>query len=86
MAGCRARCRLWPEGALEPAHIVVYLRSAGRISPHKPPAISLPAPPHVQLRDGELRFNGLELEALARAVGTPLDVYSQQLMLDAVAA
>lgn len=47
---------------------------------------TLPGQPHLARMDGTLRLEGVELEALARQHGTPLFVYSQQWMLDALAA
>jgi diaminopimelate decarboxylase len=49
-------------------------------------AISLPGQPHIAERDGLLHVEGVALDALAREHGTPLFVYSQQWMLDALAA
>jgi diaminopimelate decarboxylase len=48
--------------------------------------MSLPGSPHLARRSGELSLDGVGLEALARRFGTPLYVYSQAAMLDAVAA
>lgn len=48
--------------------------------------MSLPGSPHLARRHGELSFDGVGLEALARRFGTPLYVYSQLAMLDAVTA
>jgi diaminopimelate decarboxylase len=48
--------------------------------------MSLPGSPHLQRRGGALSLDGIDLEALARRFGTPLYVYSQRAMLDAVAA
>ena len=48
--------------------------------------MSLPGAPHLQRRDGVLTLDGVELAALAPRFGTPLYVYSQQSMIDAVAA
>jgi len=48
--------------------------------------MSLPGSPHLQRRSGALSLDGIDLEALARRFGTPLYVYSQRAMLDAVAA
>ena len=48
--------------------------------------MSLPGTPHLQRRDGALQLDGVDLDSLARRFGTPLYVYSQQSMLDAVGA
>jgi diaminopimelate decarboxylase len=48
--------------------------------------MSLPGAPHLQRRDGALQLDGVDLDSLARRFGTPLYVYSQQSMLDAVSA
>ena len=47
---------------------------------------SLPGAPHVARTDGVLMLDGLPLAALASKFGTPLYVYSQSAMLDALAA
>jgi diaminopimelate decarboxylase len=46
----------------------------------------LPGAPHLAREDGALTLDGLALDALAREHGTPLYVYSQDAMLDALAA
>jgi len=48
--------------------------------------LPLPGHPHIAQRDGALQVEGVSLDALARAHGTPLFVYSKQWMLDALAA
>ncbi len=48
--------------------------------------MSLPGTPYLARQGGELRLDGCSLEALAREFGTPLYVYSQRAMLDAVAS
>jgi diaminopimelate decarboxylase len=48
--------------------------------------MSLPGSPYLERRRTELLLDGCSLDALARAHGTPLYVYSQRAMLDAVAA
>ncbi len=48
--------------------------------------MSLPGAPHLQRRGGALQLDGVDLDSLARRFGTPLYVYSQQSMLDAVSA
>ena len=47
--------------------------------------MSLPGAPQLAREQGELRLDGCSLDALAREFGTPLYVYSQRAMLDAVA-
>ena len=46
----------------------------------------LPGAPHLAREDGALRLDGVPLAGLARRFGTPLYVYSQAAMLDALAA
>lgn len=46
----------------------------------------MPLPAHLTLRHGELHFEGVSLERLAREHGTPLFVYSKAAMLQALAA
>lgn len=46
----------------------------------------VPGHPHFAYREGELMAEGVSLRALAQAHGTPLMVYSQTAMLDALAA
>jgi diaminopimelate decarboxylase len=48
--------------------------------------MSLPGSPNLARQGAELRLDGCPLDALAREFGTPLYVYSQRAMLDAVAA
>ena len=48
--------------------------------------MSLPGAPQLAREHGALRLDGCSLDALAREFGTPLYVYSQRAMLDAVAA
>ena len=48
--------------------------------------MSLPGAPHLQRCNGALTLDGVELASLASQYGTPLYVYSQQSMIDAVAA
>ena len=48
--------------------------------------MNLPGAPYLARQDGELRLDGCPLDALAREYGTPLYVYSQRAMLDAVAS
>jgi len=48
--------------------------------------MSLPGAPYLARQGAELRLEGCSLDALARKFGTPLYVYSQRAMLDAVAA
>lgn len=48
--------------------------------------MSLPGAPYLARQGGELRLDGCSLDALAREFGTPLYVYSQLAMLDAVAS
>jgi diaminopimelate decarboxylase len=48
--------------------------------------MSLPGAPYLQRQGIELVLDGCSLDALAREFGTPLYVYSQRAMLDAVAA
>ncbi|AMM23888.1 diaminopimelate decarboxylase [Variovorax sp. PAMC 28711] len=50
------------------------------------PLTRLPGQPHIARRDGVLCVENVALDALARAHGTPLFVYSKQWMLDALAA
>ncbi|MEY8876029.1 MAG: diaminopimelate decarboxylase, partial [Leptothrix sp. (in: b-proteobacteria)] len=47
---------------------------------------NLPGSPHLARREGALHLDGCALDALAREHGTPLYVYSQQAMLDALGA
>ena len=47
---------------------------------------ALPARPHIDYRDGQLMVEGVSAAELAREHGTPLFVYSQAVMLDALAA
>lgn len=47
---------------------------------------ALPGRPHIARHDGQLKVEGVSLEALAAEHGTPLFVYSKQWMLDALAA
>lgn len=51
-----------------------------------PPPASVPGHPHWHYRDGELWVESVSVAALARAHGTPLFVYSQAAMLEALAA
>jgi diaminopimelate decarboxylase len=51
-----------------------------------PAAMSLPGAPYLARQGAELQLDGVSLDALAREFGTPLYVYSQRAMLDAVAA
>ena len=46
----------------------------------------LPGHPHIAYRDGELCVEGTPVHALAQQYGTPLFVYSQASMHDALAA
>jgi len=46
----------------------------------------LPGHPHFAYRDGQLMAEGVPVAELARTHGTPLFVYSQSAMLDALAA
>ncbi|MGL6108530.1 MAG: diaminopimelate decarboxylase [Rubrivivax sp.] len=46
--------------------------------------MSLPGSPFLERQGAELRLDGCSLDALAREFGTPLYVYSQRAMLDAV--
>ncbi len=48
--------------------------------------MSLPGAPFLARQGAELRLDGCSLESLAREFGTPLYVYSQRAMLEAVAA
>ena len=48
--------------------------------------MSLPGAPYLARQGADLRLDGCSLDALAREFGTPLYVYSQRAMLDAVAA
>ncbi len=48
--------------------------------------MTLPGAPQLERRHGSLRLDGIELESLARQFGTPLYVYSQRAMLQAVGA
>ena len=48
--------------------------------------MSLPGSPFLQRQGPELQLDGVSLDALAREFGTPLFVYSQRAMLDAVGA
>jgi diaminopimelate decarboxylase len=48
--------------------------------------MSLPGAPFLQRQGAELRLDDVPLDALARAFGTPLFVYSQRAMLDALGA
>ena len=48
--------------------------------------MSLPGAPYLARQGAELQLDGCSLDALAREFGTPLYVYSQRAMLDAVAA
>jgi len=47
--------------------------------------MNLPGSPYLERQGHELRLDGCSLDALAREFGTPLYVYSQRAMLDAVA-
>ncbi|MGL6203054.1 MAG: diaminopimelate decarboxylase [Giesbergeria sp.] len=47
---------------------------------------TLPGHPHIAYRDGELCVEGVQVHALAQQYGTPLFVYSQASMRDALAA
>ena len=47
---------------------------------------TLPGHPHIAYRDGELCVEGVRVHALAQQYGTPLFVYSQASMRDALAA
>jgi diaminopimelate decarboxylase len=47
---------------------------------------TLPGHPHIAYRDGELYVEGVQVHALAQQYGTPLFVYSQASMRDALAA
>jgi diaminopimelate decarboxylase len=47
--------------------------------------MSLPGAPYLARQGSELQLDGCSLDALAREFGTPLYVYSQRAMLDAVA-
>ena len=47
---------------------------------------ALPGHPHVHHREGHLHVEGVGVDALAQAHGTPLFVYSKAAMLDALAA
>ena len=71
--------RLWPEGAADAAG-----GPPGRVGAGV--ARSLPGAPQLAREHGALRLDGCSLDALAREFGTPLYVYSQRAMLDAVAA
>ena len=46
--------------------------------------MSLPLPAHLTLRHGELHFEDVPLERLAREHGTPLFVYSKAAILQAI--
>jgi len=48
--------------------------------------MTLPLPAHIHYRDHALCVEEVTLESLAQEHGTPLFVYSQQAMLDALAA
>ncbi len=48
--------------------------------------MSLPGAPYLARQGADLQLDGCSLDALAREFGTPLYVYSQRAMLDAVAA
>ncbi|MDH5338262.1 MAG: diaminopimelate decarboxylase, partial [Rubrivivax sp.] len=48
--------------------------------------MALPGAPHLARTGDALSLDGLPLAALARDFGTPLYVYSQAAMLDALAA
>ncbi|HYN62438.1 MAG TPA: diaminopimelate decarboxylase [Rubrivivax sp.] len=48
--------------------------------------MSLPGSPFLARQGGELRLDGCSLDALGREFGTPLYVYSQRAMLDALGA
>jgi len=48
--------------------------------------MSLPGAPYLARQGAELQLDGCSLDALAREFGTPLYVYSQRAMLDAVAS
>jgi len=48
--------------------------------------MSLPGAPYLARHGGDLQLDGCSLDALAREFGTPLYVYSQRAMLDAVAS
>ena len=48
-------------------------------------AAPLPGAPWLERRDGALRLDGCDLDALAREFGTPLYVYSRRAMLAALA-
>ena len=47
---------------------------------------SLPGQPFLAYRDGQLHLEGVSLNSLAEAHGTPLFVYSKAAMLSALAA
>ncbi len=55
-------------------------------SPSPSTGSALPGQPHIARAEGVLRVEQADLQALARAHGTPLFVYSRQWMLDALAA
>ncbi len=55
-------------------------------SPSSSTGSALPGQPHIARAEGVLRVEQADLQALARAHGTPLFVYSRQWMLDALAA
>ena len=48
--------------------------------------MTLPGAPNLQRVNAALQLDGLALDALAHEYGTPLFVYSQRSMLDALAA
>ena len=48
--------------------------------------MTLPGSPFLARRDGSLQLDGVDLQALAQRFGTPLYVYSQAAMLDALAS
>lgn len=48
--------------------------------------MNLPGAPYLARQHGDLQLDGCSLDALAREFGTPLYVYSQRAMLDAVAS
>jgi diaminopimelate decarboxylase len=78
---CSVACRVWAERAADAG--AACLRRGAIVCGIGP--MTLPGAPHIAYRDGELFIEGCALAELAQRHGTPLYVYSQASMLDALA-